>query len=114
MMDGVLCGERKSVVYVWTVGRLDFSLNFEPWERRVVSTNQKVVHSRGPPSKIAKVRSAFLRLSDHRSLWIMLLPFLLFDGYGLGIAQERDPEDVLSQIYGAAVQDIKRSHLSRS
>jgi hypothetical protein len=40
-------------------------------------------------------------------LWIILWPFLLFDGYGLGIAQERDPEE------GRTVTNLGRSPLGR-
>jgi hypothetical protein len=51
-------------------------------------------------------------LSDHRFLFrpvtllfygFMLLPILLFDAYGLGIAQERDPEE------GRTVTNLGRS-----
>src|SRR5271155_5124790 len=45
----------------------------------------------------------------------MLLPILLFDAYGLGIAQERDPEEGRTVTnLGRSPSEIKSSHQSRS
>src|SRR5271155_5921833 len=45
----------------------------------------------------------------------MLLPILLFDAYGLGIAQERDPEEGRTVTnLGRSPSEIKSSHQFRS